>query len=65
MQGAVIVRCPRCEAERIVSPRHGEIVAVYCLCQTGESRQFRYPTRMEILPAEAREPVDAREPVTA
>ena len=40
-------------------------MAVYCLCQTEESRQLRYPTRMEILPAEAHEPVEVREPVTA
>jgi hypothetical protein len=64
MQGAVIVRCPKCETERIISPRYGEIIAVYCLCQTEESHRYRYPTRMDILPAEAHEPAGAREPVT-
>jgi hypothetical protein len=57
MQSAVIVRCPKCEAERILSPRYGEIVAVYCLCQTTDTRNTRIPTRMEVLPAGDREPV--------
>jgi uncharacterized Zn finger protein len=59
---AVIVRCPNCGDVRTVTPRYGDVVAVYCLCRTMDSGDIKIPTRTEVLPAGDREP---REPVPA